>query len=702
MFSAPAAFAVFRANQATDFHYIVRLTNGTDTWLISDIDMQLTDGHVWPLLKSLAGLREGIDLFTREWTTAEVSVECSNEKYHAVAGGTWKRLSDEVVNLLDKDIEVYIVAGPTATALSDCLKRFAGKITSGPTYSASSITLRGRDGSLQYNRLVPLNTMSSAYASCPDDIANDPIPLKWGAFTFDITNPFGGSGMGKGLPTTKSNLHPVFVFADHACKEITDLWLSPVGLYPVEYDGHTLTANDSGRCTGYGTGLYAWLYLFPSTTAYADVSGAPEPEGGLGFVNPNSKFGGDVYDNYDLGVSNCYGWGNCAYPQDQENTIVSAIGQNDENHHDTTVVVIYKCSRVNVLTTVQVRNFISGSGGWGDGTATPDNTERTISEVVTHPALPNKTSRFIGGLYMSNVSGIGDGVDSNLKLGNLSYMYMKVNWYFPQINAILRILDTNGSFPNEEAGCAVMQGRTFGSWIDNAGRSNSFNAGDLIGESHFIVESLLRDVLGVTAIDEASFDGCTAASALTVDLTERQPAFDVIRKISEQGKFCFMWSAAGKARAIDLGTTSPTTSRKILWSWIMEGSLEIEEVERFCTELDYDGRYQGEYDTLRTHGISGSTAGLFKHSVEWPYIAPAGLADWFRTRLGTNFWEVRFAVAGAACADLEVGDWIEFDAASCDPQVLFKGASWAGKQFIILDVDFSDVGMNIHAAAING
>jgi len=49
-------------------------------------------------------------------------------------------------------------------------------------------------------------------------------------------------------------------------------------------------------------------------------------------------------------------------------------------------------------------------------------------------------------------------------------------------------------------------GREFGSWIDNAGRSNSYDEGDAIVTAPYIVEDLLRNEASITGINELSFD----------------------------------------------------------------------------------------------------------------------------------------------------------------------------------------------------
>ena len=62
-------------------------------------------------------------------------------------------------------------------------------------------------------------------------------------------------------------------------------------------------------------------------------------------------------------------------------------------------------------------------------------------------------------------------------------------------------------------------GRKFGSWIDENSRSNGYNEGDLIDNPAYIIESILRDVMGIPTdfIDYASFDAAGDFTSGTLD-----------------------------------------------------------------------------------------------------------------------------------------------------------------------------------------
>ncbi len=50
------------------------------------------------------------------------------------------------------------------------------------------------------------------------------------------------------------------------------------------------------------------------------------------------------------------------------------------------------------------------------------------------------------------------------------------------------------------------KGRKYGSWISDSGRSVGYSTSDFIEQPAYIIESILRDELGISAIDTASFD----------------------------------------------------------------------------------------------------------------------------------------------------------------------------------------------------
>lgn len=107
-----------------------------------------------------------------------------------------------------------------------------------------------------------------------------------------------------------------------------------------------------------------------------------------------------------------------------------------------------------------------------------------------------------------------------------------------------------GFFNNSTALYVECEGKTFGSWIDADGRTNSFNAGDLITNPAYIVESILRDILSFTSINVASFDDAATEMSTwehIVIIRDKQDALSLIQDICKQTKSVFYLNGAGEA-----------------------------------------------------------------------------------------------------------------------------------------------------------
>lgn len=723
MLTAPANFTPWQNSMAAQSHMILSITDGTTTWLLSDCDMQLTDGHVWPLLLTADGIREGVDIFTRDWFTSDARFTMTNLPYHQNTSGVWTRLSEEINLILNHDAKVYLMAGSAATALSDCLLRFSGIVLEHPSYDDKVLTLRVRDKSTTFNKTIPAKTVGSIYTDCPEEVANERIPLVYGDFTFNILDPYVGNGMAKGWPTTKG-IHPKFVFSDHILHAITDLWIGKVGDYPVEYVSHTLDDDDSGYGTGLGSGDYCWMHLFITGIDDADyVAGTdgvspdyPTPTNYMNATHTGTLYA-TIKDWSDDG-SNITGNGYWTFPEEQETAILSAMASNDDQSAGTPIEVVYKVNALlaGAAATSAIR-FYKGGQVFSDTGVTFDNTERTISRTISAPAAGSKTDVFALGCRQTNGPSIGDSVTENQDMLRVYYLRMRVGWYFGRRFYRNTMITKKGQYPSEEAGFAVCQGREFGAWIDNGGRSNTFNAGEMIDEPQFIIESILRDELGLVDanIDEASFDECQdSAAQCRVNLIEAEPAFDTIKRLCEQSKFAFYWSAAGKARCILINEASPTTQRTIPFSHCAakdaDGSpaIEITKTEVIGNYINYKHTWQAEYDDYRyeevTEDSTSQTAyGMKRFEAEYPYLSGTkadNIATFFKTLAANAHQQIELTTCGFTNADLEAGDWIELDDESWDGQVKCFGDSWAGIQFLVTEINQRHDGTQIKAIAV--
>ena len=116
---------------------------------------------------------------------------------------------------------------------------------------------------------------------------------------------------------------------------------------------------------------------------------------------------------------------------------------------------------------------------------------------------------------------------------------------------------------------AACYGRMFGSWIDADSRANGFNENTLIENPAYIIESILRDVLGHTStvINYASFDtvGNTTNGKrddwkFAQSITSQGNSLGVIQEICEQSGTVLVHDYANQERLVALDHYSPTDS----------------------------------------------------------------------------------------------------------------------------------------------
>lgn len=265
---------------------------------------------------------------------------------------------------------------------------------------------------------------------------------------------------------------------------------------------------------------------------------------------------------------------------------------------------------------------------------------------------------------------------------------------------------------------AEVKGRMFGTWIDEGGRSNTYNANDLIEDPAFIIESILRDELGLASadIDTASFDAAANSmvrARLHINSDNEGDALSFIRQITEQSTFAFTVSGVSKPRLINLDASSPTIARTLDLADIGGDvkSLEISKNARIINDLKIKHRFMEEYGDYQSYAnytdtTSQSDLGIFTQEFEWPNITLRigdTAADIYEVaQLIKDKWAVQRATIRVACpgirnSDLEVGDWIRLDPTTINPHILCYGASWSGLNFLISRVRHTPVSTMIEA-----
>lgn len=143
MLTLPTLFEKYRERDGAAIRWIVKLSDGTNTYYFSDQDGQLTDGQIFGLLLQGAKSTQSVNHYSRQSSIGKISLVFSNAP--AIDGS---RLSDLFSTLWDDihsgSVEVYKAVGPV-TALSDCLKMFGGQVIARPSYDAERITVVAED-----------------------------------------------------------------------------------------------------------------------------------------------------------------------------------------------------------------------------------------------------------------------------------------------------------------------------------------------------------------------------------------------------------------------------------------------------------------------------------------------------------------------------------------------------------------------------
>ena len=243
-------------------------------------------------------------------------------------------------------------------------------------------------------------------------------------------------------------------------------------------------------------------------------------------------------------------------------------------------------------------------------------------------------------------------------------------------------------------------GSMYESWIEGRG---GHSTGDLITDPAFIIEDILRTHIGLStaSIDTSSFSDAANSSVearMNIHAENKSSVNTFIKQLAEQSTFAFCYASTGKARLIPLNDKTPVTSRIIPFSFIKNGKIRITKTPVYGNTLNIQHRYLQEEGgayrdfSLFTNSVSQAAHGEETQDAAFENITGASV-DHIGEHLVSNsdsLWanehlQVEVELIGFTGIDLEIGDYVEFEASSCDPQVKPYGDSWAGKQFLIVE-----------------
>ena len=246
-----ATFSKYKNIDGAIKTFIVELTDGTSTWLVSEKSMQLTDGFVHPLLKSSIKTNEQFNVFTKRWAVGDIQLTLNNLPYKKDSSGDWIRLSDELPNVIYNEATVYALAGSSTkiNSLSDCLTIFSGYVSETPKYQDETITVRIVDKGAFIHRTLPQTLVGDVYTdNVPPESTSKKIPVVYGEYT-KAFNPAVDLGLARTV-RIKGGMLPKFVLSDHVVKAISQEYIQ-LDQIPELTTGENSTkaVDDSGRGT---------------------------------------------------------------------------------------------------------------------------------------------------------------------------------------------------------------------------------------------------------------------------------------------------------------------------------------------------------------------------------------------------------------------------------------------------------------------
>jgi hypothetical protein len=719
--SRPATFLANQNKTTATVHHIIELTDGVDTWYIGTAEMNLSDGHVYGLIPQ-GGVSENgrsVDIFRKSWAPPQISVTAINKRFDKDG----KRLSDVLGDVLGNEAKYYVAAGNVG-ALSDCLLRFPGEIIEQPTYNGNTISIEISDKVSHLNSVVNLRKVGDVYPAAPYYNRDKLIPMVygernenyWGNQDHDEDH-LDGNGLTPAYLIVEDP--PKYVVCDHQMESTTGSALFHdvgIDILAEAYD-ITPNANDSGLGT-IAQAIYDSGFLGDTPVLAVKVKFLPTDtlpgvydDESYTALNPDDACDGNINsqaiikDNYTDDGNQRFGlalWGLRNWrPLRQiiENGMAGGVGgaffiehfyTDTDTDGMTALAVVY--SRWYVA-----RNLYAGTDIYVDQsdwpTALAENTASWLESIsINHSELPTlgDDERFTTPCIAIGVNtSAGDpGADSTTSNTNL----VRISEF--------RIMYLDGITDVPLLTWAAVRGREYGSWIDS--RSSNYSSTDLIEDPIGICESMLRDLLGFDSdqIDEASFIAAENTSVTArISITAPTAVYQIMRTLSEQSTFAITIDADSKFRAIPLNDASPTTNDTIPYSHILGGADGIK-ISRSPIYGSIVRLKSGEipefgvFGSEETHTNSGAAVATY-YDATFPNINGTAKDHILEHQFGDTDGDpkgllsdpkmvVAFTTIGATHAQVDQGDYIELDSTSCDPHLLCDGASWSGKQFLIV------------------
>lgn len=690
MLTLPAEFAKYYLNDGVPLFTIVKIVQGSDTWLFSQQDMDISDGQVHGLLTNHSGIRRNIDFIKNEVMISNVIMTFNNLPYNPAASSI--RLSDEWAELYYADVTIYLGAGPTISALSDCLTVFVGKVGEAPEYTPREVRIVAVDESKFIHKTLPNTLVSSVYSDAPESSRNKYIPIVYGTFLHPGGNGDGDAVMSGTGPAPAVQIEDdKFCLSDHVLYSVESLWAYNRTLdLPCEFIAAavTLSADDSSRGTAIitvdGTGK-AHAYLYPG--AIHTDNDATDPMN-ASREDDNYAVIAASLDEIKLFFIVDFGPGETGTDRDNGVGEIDSIYFQWRGTVPTGASITGSCeSRVENGYAEETDLFSAAPGldAWESFALTKSGGGiRWIESSYGTYWLLNRGSEHTNGPMGIGVFAVG--TPSGGELLYINCVRIRIGFlYQPSMMAIC---------------FAELHGREFGSWIDHGDHSNSYNEGDEITQPVYILESLLIDELGFASgdIDHASFDEADNTNLnmnIAIHTDNRISSSEVIREIASQGGFLPFLSPSGKWRLLSWLKEYISADATIHYSDMKDDPTILRTFRQdIINDLTINHGYRYDLNsytrkTSKADSESQTNYGTRTGSLNWRLLDEDSvdyLGDFMTGAVGllSREWpKVKLSTKAFIYAALEIGDFINLDPDTFDPQILSEGITWYERPLMI-------------------
>jgi hypothetical protein len=612
MITHPTAFTDKVGHHSGVNGIVISLTDGVSTFLLGNMEIDLTDGHVFDVLKDEVSVSQKLDDVKNTWSRTDIQATFTNIWYKRDSTGEKVILSDELVGVAGNTAKVYLYNNSLSTSLSDCALIFTGEVQNIENYSETEIRVNMLDsGGFLDKQLVP-NSMIGTFANASDRSKFLKQPLVYGVFsrTPEV------NGLAR-VPI--SHFQGAFLIANHLIHSFDDLYVvngqdvppfevpfelvtyqpAAAGAYPIitwnpDDEGNLITSerfdlnpNNSDRTdplddtTAYGDVLYNWFALDLDISTGAKIF--------ISYKDPlvYQVYGAAGYEIYEASRLKRMFLESEISPVlwlefvNLEHTsthnlatgpgFIVAAGQLIYNTNPTK---IYYKKNISAADFILNADAYSNQDVW------------KIVKLATPADLDSSNRDFGFALWVRIWSSpiILDDLSVGDELAEIGEMFLTLKGVFSsEINSEL------SSGLNAGFGWVACHGREYDTWADNAAWSGTqtYNlaSGEVIKEANGIIMSLLIDEAGkaVTDFDNASFvDSLSYSMSHRLNVIDEDMTIkDAIIQLSEQTPSTFIWTAAGKARMIPLRTNAQdaTSDKTFTYDDLVGGKITISETD---------------------------------------------------------------------------------------------------------------------------